>query len=76
MEGVTRFASPTTQKFTAFFITSETIGEGDSRWSASGYDDDAGRFAIIQPATSKISEKCPNLIVNTNSVSKSEVTVS
>lgn len=64
-----------TQKFSAFFITSESISDSDLRWESNGYDD-AGRFVIIQPATSKISEKCPNLIVNTNSVSKSEVTVS
>lgn len=64
-----------TQKFSAFFISSEVIPDSNVRLEFNDYDD-AGRFTIIQPATSKISEKCENLIVNTNSVSKSEVTVS
>lgn len=75
LEGVTRVSQPLTQKFTAFFITAERVYDENSHWEGNGYDD-IGRFTIISPATSKNSEKCPNLVVNTNSVSKSEITVS
>ena len=71
MEGVDRYASRTRQKFAAFFITSEYISGGEP----ASYEE-SDKFTIIQPATTKISEKCPNLVVNTNSMAKSEVTVS
>jgi hypothetical protein len=71
LEGVTRHLAISPQKFIAFFLTVE-------RSDGQHYDenDDIGRFQIIEPAISKISEKCNNLVVNTNTGAKPAVTVS
>lgn len=74
LEGVTRFSSPSPQKFVGFFLTVER--NNDEKTPFSHYEeDDLGSFTILYPALSKISEKCPNVVVNTNSVPKSDVLV-
>lgn len=74
LEGVTRFSSPSPQKFVGFFLTIER--NNDEKTAFSRYEeDDLGSFTILYPALSKISEKCPNVVVNTNSVPKSDVLV-
>ena len=74
LEVVTRFSSPSPQKFVGFFLTIER--NNDEKTPFSRYEeDDLGGFTILYPALSKISEKCPNVVVNTNSVPKSDVLV-
>ncbi|KAG5677163.1 hypothetical protein PVAND_006944 [Polypedilum vanderplanki] len=68
LEGVTRHSALSPQKFIGFFLTVERNDDKNS-------EEDLGRFQILQPAISKISEKCNNLVVNTNTGAKPEVLV-
>lgn len=68
---MTRHSALSPQKFIGFFLTVERNDDKNSE-----EDSDLGRFQILQPAISKISEKCNNLVVNTNTGAKPEVLVS